>query len=72
MGIDASKLQEIFSGYCNVLSVEIVDTKDIQDALKQGILHVEDLQQAELAAMALNGAVLREGHRPIKVFITLK
>jgi hypothetical protein len=69
MGIDASKLQEICSPYCNVLSAEIVDIKagNRSEGSKQGILQVEDLQQAELAALALNGAILREGHRPIKV-----
>lgn len=68
MGIDAAKLQEIFSSYCNVLSAEILDAKELSaDSLKQGMLQVDDYQQAELAAMALNGAVLRDGHRPIKV-----
>lgn len=68
MGIDAAKLQEIFSSYCNVLSAEILDTKELHaDSLKQGMLQVDDYEQAELAAMALNGAVLRDGHRPIKV-----
>ena len=68
MGIDAARLQEIFSSYCNVLSAEILEAKDLSnDSLMQGMLQVDDFQQAELAAMALNGAVLREGHRPIKV-----
>lgn len=67
MGIDANKLQEIFSAYCFVHSADIVDVKDGPELSKQGILQVEDMQQAEIAVMALNGAVLREGHRPIKV-----
>jgi hypothetical protein len=47
--------------------VHSVDIVEVRDHVKHGILQVEDLEQAEIAALNLNGKPLREGYRPCKV-----